>query len=101
MPAATEPWLIRLDTEIHQLLEELLTDRPGRKGMIAFKPAYRDQWVLDVGRDREVRAHRKIVEVRHGKFSGEARSYFFCGASARSEERRVGKDRRSRWSPYH
>src|SRR5215510_14250639 len=25
----------------------------------------------------------------------------FCGATARSEERRVGKECRSRWSPYH
>ena len=24
-----------------------------------------------------------------------------CGACARSEERRVGKECRSRWSPYH
>src|ERR1035441_1579128 len=26
---------------------------------------------------------------------------FFCGSGYRSEERRVGKECRSRWSPYH
>ena len=26
---------------------------------------------------------------------------FGCGAAVRSEERRVGKECRSRWSPYH
>ena len=28
-------------------------------------------------------------------------SFFFTGAADRSEERRVGKECRSRWSPYH
>ena len=26
---------------------------------------------------------------------------YLCGITARSEERRVGKECRSRWSPYH
>ena len=30
-----------------------------------------------------------------------AGSYAWTGAGARSEERRVGKECRSRWSPYH
>ena len=32
---------------------------------------------------------------------GEARQRGMAGASVRSEERRVGKECRSRWSPYH
>ena len=28
-------------------------------------------------------------------------AYLFCGTRGRSEERRVGKECRSRWSPYH
>ena len=31
----------------------------------------------------------------------EYKSYMFDGQSLRSEERRVGKECRSRWSPYH
>ena len=31
----------------------------------------------------------------------ETRFLKLCGADARSEERRVGKECRSRWSPYH
>src|SRR5256885_8042997 len=27
--------------------------------------------------------------------------FFFCSVDIRSEERRVGKECRSRWSPYH
>src|SRR2546429_9396420 len=34
-----------------------------------------------------------------GKFPGD--SWHLCGSIERSEERRVGKECRSRWSPYH
>ena len=33
--------------------------------------------------------------------AGEVSAYTFNGLSIRSEERRVGKECRSRWSPYH
>ena len=36
-----------------------------------------------------------VIEDEH------AISNFICRALARSEERRVGKECRSRWSPYH
>ena len=42
---------------------------------------------------------------RHGpRRSGLVSTFFFCTGllgSSRSEERRVGKECRSRWSPYH
>ena len=33
--------------------------------------------------------------------SGEEVRLYACGGDGRSEERRVGKECRSRWSPYH
>ena len=40
-----------------------------------------------------------ILDLR-GMF-GEARRFGSCQGQQRSEERRVGKECRSRWSPYH
>ena len=37
----------------------------------------------------------------HGISSGKLRRYFSLQNFTRSEERRVGKECRSRWSPYH
>ena len=34
-------------------------------------------------------------------FSPESHDHFICSELCRSEERRVGKECRSRWSPYH
>ena len=39
-------------------------------------------------------AHPEKIEKRVGELSG-------VKSSSRSEERRVGKECRSRWSPYH
>ena len=36
-----------------------------------------------------------------GLFGSSSQQAIDCDASARSEERRVGKECRSRWSPYH
>src|SRR5690349_22714256 len=36
-----------------------------------------------------------------GDHDGWVRSLFFYDKASRSEERRVGKECRSRWSPYH
>src|ERR1017187_6664509 len=44
---------------------------------------------------------RAIAERRRFRFSGESRPCAGSGRRARSEERRVGKECRSRWSPYH
>src|SRR5256886_10823781 len=52
----------------------------------------------------------RIVELFHGASSIVPETTYFCvslkngapgSSSARSEERRVGKECRSRWSPYH
>src|SRR3989440_7519779 len=45
-------------------------------------------------RDLEGRSRQRI---RQGGVAGDAK----CSVVARSEERRVGKECRSRWSPYH
>ena len=42
---------------------------------------------------------RKIGESRPGFFGGEV--HYDAKGRKRSEERRVGKECRSRWSPYH
>src|SRR5258708_15816998 len=42
---------------------------------------------------------RKVSATLSGEASATPRSW--SAASARSEERRVGKECRSRWSPYH
>src|SRR3989475_10264550 len=39
--------------------------------------------------------------VAKHKTKGETYAAILCGANMRSEERRVGKECRSRWSPYH
>ena len=71
-------------------------------------------------RDVAVPAHRTLLEVlredlalpgtKHGCELGECgtctvlvdgQPVLSCLALARSEERRVGKECRSRWSPYH
>src|SRR5260370_23173653 len=41
-----------------------------------------------------------IVEKAHQRYSTVYRNRF-AGQQVRSEERRVGKECRSRWSPYH
>ena len=45
---------------------------------------------------------RRIRGIRGGSVDQGARlGAAWCGARSRSEERRVGKECRSRWSPYH
>src|SRR2546425_11756395 len=68
-------------------------------------------WVTDVVADR-LAAVRQRYEVRTGSDNGEAATWADVVILAvkpqamdvvldRSEERRVGKECRSRWSPYH
>ena len=40
-------------------------------------------------------------EIKEFEQECEAGNFEACGAAERSEERRVGKECRSRWSPYH
>ena len=64
--------------------------------------------VLGLGGGQRDRAHGAAVEAAqerdHGVPAGERAGQLERGLhdfGARSEERRVGKERRSRWSPYH
>mgnify|MGYP002527597625 CR=1 FL=1 len=65
---------------------DLLTKVEGRFHLVSANLPY----VADSDRD-EIGA-----EVRH-----DPPSALFAGSDGRSEERRVGKECRSRWSPYH
>ena len=49
--------------------------------------------------DKEVLVPREDLTGAHDPYDSE--SYTFVAAGERSEERRVGKECRSRWSPYH
>ena len=64
---------------------------------------------LSIDKDDTIRDHQsRIVEVEDWdtyckafeEYNGEA-VYFKSKSMRRSEERRVGKECRSRWSPYH
>ena len=57
---------------------------------------------LREGRNREVRRAMEAVDLRVGRLIRTSYGPFQLGKlAARSEERRVGKECRSRWSPYH
>ena len=69
-----------------------------------FEPADFEAFLKLLPKEVEGRPLRHVVEVRHDSF----RSPDFIAlvrkhgvAVSRSEERRVGKECRSRWSPYH
>ena len=65
----------------------------------AYKIPGRARLFEAVQRVKEVNAQRLQTAIRQGKaVRSEDGKYHF---SARSEERRVGKECRSRWSPYH
>src|SRR2546427_998752 len=46
-------------------------------------------------------ADRTAVHLRHGDLVRDRMTERGCACIKRSEERRVGKECRSRWSPYH
>ena len=57
-----------------------------------------------LGTDRRNRVYyRDLKDPRHPRITGEVVRLLddFDASYARSEERRVGKECRSRWSPYH
>ena len=49
----------------------------------------------------EVNVNGTFNVLRAAKEGGAGRVVYAASSSARSEERRVGKECRSRWSPYH
>ena len=48
-----------------------------------------------------VRSLNNVGSVFRTSDAFRVESIYLCGITARSEERRVGKECRSRWSPYH
>src|SRR3712207_9504029 len=78
---------------------------PGREVFVLQNPALLDVQ-LDVGFDRSFRTGRLLHALRvepvraHDSFDGDALPVLIV-RQIRSEERRVGKECRSRWSPYH
>src|SRR2546426_10875741 len=65
-------------------------------GMYSFLQAGFDPDYWSYGVGRVLRALIMQELIRRG-----VRVYDFLGGEDRSEERRVGKECRSRWSPYH
>src|SRR2546430_13511359 len=68
-------------------------DRPGRQECVPDQPTLPSR---EPDRLR-VRGRRRDLRVRRGGIGAIA----VRAADLRSEERRVGKECRSRWSPYH
>ena len=73
---------------------------------IHFRPYNPNQTVLfpprideDIAENDPVRMVDALVEGLN--LESFRKLYKECGRSPRSEERRVGKECRSRWSPYH
>src|SRR5256885_17121524 len=68
---------------------------------------HRLRWKLFLNQIVEIGLLSQLVVVITGGFTGAvftAQTYFQfhkIGMGSRSEERRVGKECRSRWSPYH
>ena len=61
--------------------------------------AHKDEFVLYIGDDASPERLDKIVESYQNKVN--LVYHRFSENMGRSEERRVGKECRSRWSPYH
>ena len=61
----------------------------------------RGESALSAGHMRWVVVSRQIRRLRAHALSLHAKSHTSRAKPARSEERRVGKECRSRWSPYH
>ena len=66
------------------------------------KGVKREQAILELGKD-EANGELlfQLVNTEKGKYKTAAQKALAHLEYARSEERRVGKECRSRWSPYH
>src|SRR2546422_7859032 len=80
----------------HETLHSEIRDerRRNRHGAVGLLPRFEER------RDGAWQRHPRRVEGVH-EVRLRARGRAIADAGARSEERRVGKECRSRWSPYH
>ena len=83
---------------IQDIVEEILLESPYKKTAKAYI-IYRDQHA----RIRELvqKADIDLIDSYLERLDWKVRENSNMGYSLRSEERRVGKECRSRWSPYH
>src|ERR1022692_3694555 len=87
----------------HELAEEHLPKDPKFRGLFLVITGNAPAPVWEVKRN----AQNQIIEVQHRRKWPYVKHYYFhlidaeWGHVTRSEERRVGKECRSRWSPYH
>src|SRR5256885_16429870 len=73
----------------------LMIRRPPRSTLFPYTTLFRSRRLLAAPRDADPRRRRPVGQPRHSSRSHRDER------RARSEERRVGKECRSRWSPYH
>src|SRR3989454_12255994 len=91
------------------LAAQTVQDAHGFRAAFAIDPYRRDMLLLRAGRDRShaargrpyrgIRAQPSMKELRIAVLPGDGIGPDVT--AQRSEERRVGKECRSRWSPYH
>ena len=99
-----EPWLEDDGPRVQVKLERELTATAGtqdHQGVVARVEPYRyaDAHELAAGPAPLLAVLDSVTDPRN--LGAVIRSVEGAGADARSEERRVGKECRSRWSPYH
>jgi len=63
-------------------------------------PLIHNHWIEQYGLDADYRCE-EIAPETFTDFLAHLSERGYVGANIRSEERRVGKECRSRWSPYH
>ena len=69
------------------------------KTISANKATVTKEWVIVDATDQTLgRLGAKVAKLLRGKYKPNFTPHVDCGGS---EERRVGKECRSRWSPYH
>ena len=57
------------------------------------------QFILEIDKEKQIK--RKTLQSNGKDFEDDAQHAWHMAIMTRSEERRVGKECRSRWSPYH
>ena len=66
--------------------------------MTDYRSEY-DRWLENTAEDAEL--HEELISMANDPKRMEDSFYTELAFGTRSEERRVGKECRSRWSPYH